>query len=163
MKKMEQAMQTQNCRPGLLIAALVLSVSACAPIPGSRPPAAPPPPVTSIPPESDSEPAGPALPAITPKQSPARPASNALEQLLDRAWDYYRAGQYESAVSTAERAQRIDARSPRVYLVLASSHLALGSQSLAAQFARRGINYSAVGSTVRRQLQEILQRVAVGS
>jgi hypothetical protein len=93
---------------------------------------------------------------IAPSTSAAKPAQKAVQSLIDEAWGHYRNDDPDKAIAVAERAQRLDARSGEVYLVLASSYLIQGKQQLAEQFARRGISYSAVGSALRNRLQQLL-------
>jgi hypothetical protein len=93
---------------------------------------------------------------IAPSTSAEKPAQRAVQSLIDEAWGHYRNDDPDKAIAVAERAQRLDARSGEVYLVLASSYLIQGKQQLAEQFARRGISYSAVGSALRNRLQQLL-------
>jgi Flp pilus assembly protein TadD len=84
------------------------------------------------------------------------PAQKAVQGLLDEAWTHYRNNDPDKAIAVAERAQRLNDRSAEVYLVLASSYLVQGKQEIAEQFARRGLSYSSVGSTLRNRLQQLL-------
>ena len=156
----------QAVYPVVMLALLSL-LSACAPMPqksgapihdatpsvtGKPPPAAKPPSVQQHPPPQGS--------AIVPSENTLKPAQKAVKSLVDEAWDHYQNNEPSRAIAVAERAQRLDARSADVYLVLATSYLALGKQQVAEQFARRGISYSAVGSTVRSQLQQLIEQLS---
>lgn len=143
-------------RTATLTGSLIL-LTACAPIrqSGSAPVSTSPPAVVTKPaskPERVSKPEyeiAPATPAVKPSQK-------AVQSLIDQAWVHYRNDDPDKAIAVAERAQRLDARSAEVYLVLASSYLVQGKQQLAEQFARRGISYSAAGSALRNRLQQLL-------
>lgn len=82
-----------------------------------------------------------------------------MAALIDDAWRHYRGGDTDKAIAVAERAQRLDARSAEVYLVLASSYLARGQQEVAEGFARRGVNFSSAGSVIRDQLQQLIRQL----
>lgn len=97
--------------------------------------------------------------AIDPGQT--GPAQKAVRGLLDEAWAHYRNNDPDKAIAVAERAQRLNGRSAEVYLVLASSYLVQGKQQIAEQFARRGLSYSLVGSTLRHRLQQLLGQLSV--
>ena len=97
--------------------------------------------------------------AIAPAENTLKPAQKAVKNLVDEAWGHYQNNDPSRAIAVAERAQRLDVRSADVYLVLASSYLALGKQQVAEQFARRGISYSAAGSAVRSQLQQLIEQL----
>ena len=90
----------------------------------------------------------------------ADPAQKAVRGLLDEAWTHYRNNDPDKAIAVAERAQRLNGRSAEVYLVLASSYLVQGKQQIAEQFARRGLSYSSVGSTLRHRLQQLLGQIS---
>ncbi len=96
---------------------------------------------------------------ITPSTTAVNPAQKAVKSLTEEAWKHYHNDDPDKAIAVAERAQRLDSRSAEVYLVLASSYVIQGKQQLAEQFARRGLSYSAVGSVLRRRLQELLGQV----
>ncbi|MBV1931294.1 MAG: hypothetical protein KUG71_06220 [Porticoccaceae bacterium] len=155
-------------RTATLIGSLML-LAACAPIrqTGSVPVYTSSPSVTSNSDTSNSDttagleledPTRPTEPEyeIAPSTPAEKPAQKAVQSLLDEAWMHYRNDDPDRAIAMAERAQRLDARSGEVYLVLASSYLIQGKQQLAEQFARRGISYSAVGTTLRNRLQQLL-------
>lgn len=141
---------------GVLVGALVLT--ACVPL-VPAPDDAPddggglPPPVE----EPAGRPATPQPPPVVPRPAPPpAPTKPAVAALLRDAWAHYRASNYDSAIAVAERAQRIDARNPEVYLVLASSHAAQGDAAAARGLARKGLGFSAAGSSIRARLQQLL-------
>ncbi|HMW70483.1 MAG TPA: tetratricopeptide repeat protein, partial [Cellvibrionaceae bacterium] len=67
----------------------------------------------------------------------------------------YQAGNYQTAISTAERGLRIDRRAPALYLVMAQSYLALNQPTQAAQFANQGLRFSQSGSAEARALEKV--------
>ncbi len=97
--------------------------------------------------------------SIAPSGIAVKPAQKAVQSLIDEAWGHYQDDDPDKAIAVAERAQRLDPRSAEVYLILASSYFVQGKQQLAEQFARRGISYSAVGSSLRSRLQQLLGQV----
>jgi hypothetical protein len=140
---------------------LLLLASACAPYPytesapiydvnrhqGNQPPEeGSPPPVREF--ENLS-------PEVVPEKIKAKPAEKAVGNLLETAWNHYRNNDFDVAIAVAERAQRLDARSAEVYLVLARSYLSQGKKYIAEQFAQRGLNYSIAGSTVNKKLVQL--------
>lgn len=156
----------------LLVLSLLALLPACAPMPqsGGAPVYRPQPPLIpegSHPPvgeeqrapREDRKPPVGSPEVIAPSVQAISPAQRAVASLLDEAWGHYRNNELDRAIAVAERAQRLDARSPEVYLLLASSYLAQGKQSLAEQFAHRGMNFSPAGSVVRRQLQQLLDQL----
>ncbi|MFO1367502.1 MAG: tetratricopeptide repeat protein [Marinagarivorans sp.] len=84
-----------------------------------------------------------------------RAVSGALSSLVSQAQAAYQAGNYQSAISTAERGLRIDRRAPALYLVMAQSYLALNQTAQAAQFANQGLRYSQSGSSEARALEKV--------
>ncbi len=107
-------------------------------------------------PEKPVEPVNPA--PVTPHtQAPALPAatSNATASLVSQARAQYQAKNYQGAIATAERALRIDRRSPEVYLVLAQSYIQLANKQLALQFAQQGVRYSQAGSDLAKTLGQV--------
>ena len=110
-------------------------------------------------------------PAPKPSTSKSQPApsgkihepSSAVQSLLDRGWVRYRQDDYQGALGIAERAQRIDARSPDVYLLMASAQFGLYRLSVAEQLTRKGLAISASGTPVYRQLQSLLSRITAAS
>jgi hypothetical protein len=95
-----------------------------------------------------------------PRPASAAPATNvavsgALGSLVSQAQAAYKAGNYQTAISTAERGLRIDRRAPALYLVLAQSYLALNQTTQAAQFANQGLRFSQSGSAEARALEKV--------
>ena len=95
-----------------------------------------------------------------PRPASAAPATNravsgALGSLVSQAQDAYRAGNYQTAITTAERGLRIDRRAPALYLVMAQSYLALNQPAQAAQFANQGLRFSQSGTAEARALEKV--------
>jgi len=106
-------------------------------------------------PEKPVEPIAPP-PVVPQTQAPAPTAtSNATASLVSQARAQYQAKNYQAAIATAERALRIDRRSPDVYLILAQSYIQLANSQLAMQFVQQGIRYSQAGSEVAQSLLQV--------
>lgn len=114
--------------------------------------------------DPDADPAptrrGPPSTYNRPRPANAAPATNravsgALGSLVTQAQNAYAAGNYQTAISTAERGLRIDRRAPALYLVMAQSYLALNQPSQAAQFANQGLRFSQSGSAEARALEKV--------
>jgi len=91
--------------------------------------------------------------------SPEVTTNPAVTSLVNQGWRYYQQDNYEGALSVAERAQRIDPRSPEVYLLMASARFSLYQLTVAEQLARRGLALAQSGSAVNRQLQSLLGKI----
>jgi len=143
----------------LPLLALVVLAAACAPI--SAPPPSggswPEPPKKTEPPPAQPKP--PEKPREGIEAKDVHKPSPAVQSLLDKGWASYRRKDYQGALGYAERAQRIDARSPDTYLLMASAQFSLYKLSVAEQLARKGIAFSASGSPVYRQLHNLLARI----
>lgn len=150
-----------SCFKGVLVAAMALMVAACAPFPTphGEPTRVPPPPMDTPPPERTEHPLPPPPVQIIPQQKIVDPAEAAVAGLLQDAWGHYHRDNYDAAIAVAERAQRLDARNPEVYLVLASSYLAQAQLNLAEQLVRKGIAFSGSDSGVRSRLQQVLGQI----
>jgi len=116
----------------------------------------------AVPRPEDQLPEKPVEPVAPPPVAPRVPApvvpnasSNATASLVSQARAQYQAKNYQGAVATAERALRIDRRSPEVYLVLAQSYVQLANKQLAMQFAQQGIRYSQAGTDLAKNLAQI--------
>ena len=95
-------------------------------------------------------------PVVPQTQAPVPSASsNATASLVAQAKAQYQAKNYQGAIATAERALRIDRRSPEVYLVLAQSYVQLANAQLAMQFVQQGIRYSQAGSELAKTLAQV--------
>lgn len=106
-------------------------------------------------PEKPVEPVAPP-PVVPQTQAPAPAASsNATASLVAQAKAQYQAKNYQGAIATAERALRIDRRSPEVYLVLAQSYIQLANAQLAMQFVQQGIRYSQAGTDLAKTLAQV--------
>ncbi len=147
----------------LSFVALTLLAAACAPM--SQPPAPSTERWPTPPPRQPEQPQRPA-PKAPPKptdginSSDVQKPSAAVQSLLNQGWSHYRREDYPGALAYAERAQRIDARTPDIYLLMASAQFALYRMGVAEQLARKGLAISASGSPVYRQLQDLLARIA---
>lgn len=150
---------------GALVPAMALMVAACAPFPTphGEPTRVPPPPMDTPPPERSERPLPPPPVQIIPQQEKVDPAAAAVAGLLQDAWGHYHRDNYDAAIAIAERAQRLDARNPEVYLVLASSYLAQAQLNLAEQLVRKGIAFSGADSGVRGRLQQVLGQIEARS
>lgn len=142
----------------LLVITAAATLTACAPM-------APAPSGTSWPdpPSSQKSPSSPppSKPTIRSTESAPESATNpAVTSLVNQGWRYYQQDNYEGALSVAERAQRIDPRSPEVYLLMASARFSLYQLNIAEQLARRGLAVAQSGSAVSRQLQSLLGKIA---
>ena len=141
---------------------VLLMLAACAPI-APQPPApvvVPAPPKTgpAVPPPTKPAP----VPRVRPAPQPAAPpaprvisppvAPDAVSALLQQANSEERAGRHDAAIALGERAQRLDPRSPEVYLVLGRAHLAHGQAAEARQLALKGLALSAGGTEIRQGL-----------
>jgi len=155
----------------LLVAALL--VTGCAPImvpvgdsqpQGSpypstypSPTSAPQPPSTqSSLPSSELEPAQKGDVIVPTKPSQQQVSNGAVEKLLEDAWRYNRAGEYDRSNTVAERAMRINHTEPEIYLVMASNYFASAQLHLAEQLASQGLPLSGNNYSVKRSLQRLL-------
>lgn len=135
-------------------ALLCLLLAACAPM-GQQPPAPPEPePPAPIEDKTEEE----EKPPVKPEEPP--PTSSAVSSLVNRGWSAYRGSDYDTALTYAERAQRIDPRSPEVYLLMARAQLSLYRRDLAEQVARRGLAMARSGTAVYSQLQSLLTEIS---
>ena len=123
----------------------VALLSGCAPVyaPISESGSAPPPQSSSPPPETDRSPPV-AVPddedrRITPSEPVQVAPGGAVSRLLEEAWRYNKAGDYDRSNAVAERALRINHTEPEVYLVMASNYFAMTQLRLAEQLARQGL------------------------
>lgn len=134
-------------------------LAACAPM-------KPAPTVSSVPelpppaPEDTGSQAAKPVPPSPPAPPPEPQPAPAVSALLNQGWAHYRQNNYQGALSVAERAQRIDPRSPEVYLLMASAQFSLYQLAVAEQVARRGLAMAASGTAVSSQLQALLARIA---
>lgn len=129
-----------------LIVSGALLLTACAGLPvdwegDAQPGEAAAPPVTAPAPSATVTPAPDAVPpapeVVTPSVITPAPTASAVEQLLGEAMQRRDQGDIEGAISMAERALRIDPRSPRVYYVLGVLQFDKGEVASASQLARK--------------------------
>jgi len=66
----------------------------------------------------------------------------ATDSLASVARAQYQAGQYQSAIATAERGLRIDRRAASLYLLLAQSYMQLAMPQKAINFVQQGLRYA---------------------
>ena len=161
-----------KCSWGFLIVALF--VTGCAPImvpvgdsqpQGSSYPSTYPSPTSSPqPPSAQLPPTQPPLPepaqkgdVIVPTKPSQQSVSNsAVEKLLEDAWRYNRAGEYDRSNTVAERAMRINHTEPEIYLVMASNYFASAQLHLAEQLASQGLPLAGGNYSVKQSLQKLL-------
>lgn len=80
----------------------------------------------------------------------------AVEGLLRRGWAQVERGDWLAALSSAERAQRLNRFEPEVYLLIATAHYRLAQLQLAANIAGQGRSYAANGSEMAARLDALL-------
>lgn len=106
--------------------------------------------VSSEPPAANSE-------TIAPLDSaPAEGVTRAVEALLGRGWAQLEGGEWRAALSSAERAQRLNRFEPEAYLLIATAHYRLAQWQLAANIAGQGRSYAASGSELAARLDALL-------
>jgi len=155
---MNRFIQIEKSWGGLLFAMLVLmTLSACAPM-APVPTETLPPPVEAAPsPEPREDKPEDKIRSDDSREQ--KPTSSAVSALVNQGWIYYRQNNYEAALSTAGRAQRIDPRSPEVYLLMASAQFSLYQLAVAEQLARKGLALAQNSSAVNRQLEALLAKI----
>lgn len=123
---------------------------------------------TPYPPQSTGSPAadpGPSEPVrqgdeIVPSNPSQQPVSNsAVTKLLEDAWRYNRAGEYDRSNTVAERAMRINHTEPEIYLIMASNYFASAQLHLAEQLASQGLPLAGGNYSVKRSLQQLLVNI----
>lgn len=150
------------------ILAVVLLATGCAPVmvpvgdstsqPGQSAPS-PYPPQSAEPSVDDSLPSEPVRQGdeIAPSSVSQQPVSNsAVTKLLEDAWRYNRAGEYDRSNAVAERAMRINHTEPEIYLIMASNYFASTQLHLAEQLASQGLPLAGGDGAVKRSLQQLL-------
>lgn len=90
-----------------------------------------------------------------PRAAARQPGAVALQAQASRQQD---AGDYDQAAATLERALRIDADDPELWLALAEIRLAQGDASQATDLARRSASLAVPGMAVHRQALELQRR-----
>jgi len=116
---------------------------------------------SSVGPLAPIEDIAPPVSAQPPQQPPAQPAvpsgvNAAVAQLLTSGWGQLERGELRAALSSAERAQRLDRFNPEVYLLIATTHYRAAALPLANNIARQGQSYAAAGSAIAKQLEALL-------
>lgn len=97
---------------------------------------------------------------IAPNSASQQPVSNsAVTKLLEDAWRYNRAGEYDRSNAVAERAMRINHTEPEIYLVMASNYFASTQLHLAEQLASQGLPLAGGNGAVKRSLQQLLVNI----
>ena len=89
--------------------------------------------------------------------APSLGVERAVSELLRRSWELLQAEQWRAALSSAERAQRLDRFEPESYLVIATAHYRLAQHQLAANIAAQGLSYATVGSDLAEQLEQLVR------
>lgn len=84
--------------------------------------------------------------------APVATSNPAVVALLDNARQQQNQGQYSSAQSSLERAQRIAPRDPKVYLQLADLRRIQGQYLQAEQLARKGLAVASDNRSMQRKL-----------
>ena len=98
----------------------------------------------------------PAPPATPENPRPAPSSAGAVDALVRQADGEYLRGDYSRAIATAERALRIDRRNAELYLILAKSYWQQALPAQSEQFARQGLRYSGSNGSVTAALQAVL-------
>jgi len=117
-------------------------------------------------PTADSVPAEPVRQGdeIVPSSASQQPVSNsAVTKLLEDAWRYNRAGEYDRSNTVAERAMRINHTEPEIYLIMASNYFASAQLHLAEQLASQGLPLAGSNYSVKRSLQQLLVNIRTKS
>jgi len=150
----------------LVVWMVAVLVSGCAPVyaPISESGSTPPSGSTSPSPETERSPPV-AVPddedrRITPSEPVQVAPGGAVRRLLEEAWRYNKAGDYDRSNAVAERALRINHTEPEVYLVMASNYFAMTRLSLAEQLARQGLPLAGRNPAVKADLQSLLARIS---
>lgn len=133
---------------------VVMLLVGCAPVMvpvGSSTPVPPAPSTPGVP--STAKPAG---DVIVPSSPVQQSSSGAVIKLLEDAWRYNRAGEYDRSNAVAERAMRINHTEPEIYLVMASNYFASAQLHLAEQLTAQGLPLAGNNYSVRRSLQQLL-------
>lgn len=143
----------------VLVTAITLVTSACAPLQTSTSAPAPVESRQSGQASSVEKPSQVAPKKIAPAQQTSSPAQKAVSSLLQEGWANYRVENYQRAMAIAERAQRLDPQRAEVYLLLASSNFAEGKHGLAEQLIQRGLSFSQSDAMIRRKLQSLLAQI----
>lgn len=151
--------------------AVVFLATGCAPVmvpvgdstsqPGRSSPY-PPPAQSAERPAVDSVPSEPVRQGdeIAPSNVSQQPVSNsAVTKLLEDAWRYNRAGEYDRSNAVAERAMRINHTEPEIYLIMASNYFASAQLHLAEQLASQGLPLAGANGAVKRSLQQLLVNI----
>ncbi len=107
------------------------------------------PPVSAQPPESTAP----------SSQQPPSGVSAAVAELLSSGWQQLDGGEWRAALSSAERAQRLDRFNPEIYLLIATAHYRAAALPLANNIARQGRSYAAAGSAIANRLEALLAAI----
>lgn len=132
-------------------ACALLLLSACAGLPGQ--------PAAGKQPGEPSPVARRAEPADLPMAGQAE-RNPAVRALLVEAQQHRAAGDPARSAVSLERALRIDARDPDLWLELARVHVDLGDWSAAGQFARKARRLAGVDEALAREAEAIIRTAA---
>lgn len=134
---------------------VLLLLAGCAPVMvpvGDSTPVSTAPSTPAVP--STPEPAGDVIVPNKPAQQST--SQGAVTKLLEDAWRYNRAGEYDRSNAVAERAMRINHTEPEIYLVMASNYFASAQLHLAEQLASQGLPLASGNYSIKQSLQQIL-------
>lgn len=99
-----------------------------------------------------------ALAAPSNKQRPA--LSGALKKLLLRAQQEQRQGEYAAALSTLDRAARMDPRNGEVYLAMAKVRWSQNKFALAQQLAEKALSFARGFEALQEEARALITRVS---
>lgn len=109
-----------------------------------------------------AEPLPPATVIVPPESAAPAVSDGAVDQLLGDAMERRDQGDIEGAISLAERALRIDPRSPRVYYVLGVLQFDKGEVASALQLARKAQALD-TGSYYQESIDRLIEECELAS
>lgn len=146
------------------VAVCLFIVSACAPFqPSTYPPPQYPPTSSPAPGQPVPKPVPEPTPKpveIEPSEGQAGQSNQAVQSLLDQAWQLHHSRDFDRSIAVAERAQRLNAGIAEIYLVLASNYFAKGELKFAEQLAKQGLPLVGNQWDIERRLKNLLQLIA---
>ena len=110
----------------------------------------------------DSTPSSGSVPAVSAGTSAAAPRNSAAVALQAQADAASRAGDFEQAAATLERAVRIVPADAELWLALARLRLQQGQNQQAFELARRAQSFAPPGSAVFGQARDLQQQAGMG-
>lgn len=136
-------------------ASAILLLTACAGLPGEREP-------EGRSPGDESPVAEPSGPRELPLAG-QRARNPAVLALLARAREQRASGALQHAAVNLERALRIDARDPEIWLELARVNMDQDNLTAAGQFARKARRLAGLDEAVAREAEKLIAALAAGS